>query len=122
MAGIIGIGGVFFKSQDPEALRKWYLEKLGINSEAWGSIFPFRKEENGYQVWCPFKADTTYFSPGTSSFMINFRVEDLDGFLQELQAKKVELAGTPESGEYGKFAWVMDPDGNKIELWEPPVK
>lgn len=120
MSGIVGLGGVFFKSENPELLRKWYHEKLGIPSESWGTTFAFQKNEPGYQVWSPFRKDTTYFAPSTSSFMINFRVSNLEQFLSELREKNVEIVGTPEKSEFGFFAWILDPEGNKIELWEPP--
>ncbi|HRE74425.1 MAG TPA: VOC family protein [Flavobacteriales bacterium] len=120
MAKIIGLGGIFFKSPDPAALRKWYCEVLGIKAEEWGTVFPFTENESGYNVWSVMKSDTEYFSPSTSSFMINFRVDDLDVFIAELIKKNISLCGDPQMGEYGKFAWILDPDGNKLELWQPP--
>lgn len=122
MAKIIGLGGVFFKSKNPEELRKWYSEKLGLHSESWGAMFPFSEKEIGYQVWSPTKIDNNYFAPSESSFMINFRVDNLEEFMEQLAKNGVELIGKPDFSDYGKFAWVLDPDGNKIELWEAPKK
>ena len=124
MAKVIGIGGVFFKSTDPEALRKWYKENLGMDlineygaSYNWNSI---TKETNkAYTVWSPFKDDTKYFSPSTKSFMINLIVDDLPVLLKQLAANGINQLGETEVLEYGSFAWILDPEGNKIELWEP---
>ena len=124
MKKVIGLGGVFFKCKDPEAQKKWYREHLGIESESWGAQFFYKQEsENGkhdYNVWSPFKSDTPYFNPSQSTFMINYRVDNLDALLVELQKSGIDLVGHPEESEFGKFAWIMDPEGNKLELWEPP--
>ena len=122
MAKIIGLGGIFFQSSNPEKLREWYKEVLGLHSESWGAIFPFQENEPGYQVWSVFPKDSKYYEPSKSPFMINLRVDDLDAYLEEIKAKNVTLVGDPDSGEFGKFAWILDPDGNKLELWEPPKK
>jgi catechol 2,3-dioxygenase-like lactoylglutathione lyase family enzyme len=122
MAKIIGLGGIFFQSSNPEKLRAWYKEVLGLHSESWGAIFPFQENEPGYQVWSVFPKDAKYYAPSTSPFMVNLRVDDLDAFLEEIKKKNVTLVGDPDSGEFGKFAWILDPDGNKLELWEPPKK
>lgn len=124
MGKVTGIGGIFFKCSNPETLRTWYQQHLGISSENWGSIFfwkndPFPKEE-AYTLWSPFKSDSTYFEPSNASFMINFRVENLDELMQDLAKENILCVGEPQSSEFGKFAWIMDPEGNKIELWEPP--
>jgi catechol 2,3-dioxygenase-like lactoylglutathione lyase family enzyme len=126
MKRVTGIGGVFFKSKDPKALGAWYKTHLGIEVEAWGgAAFRWRGADNpegvGTTVWSPFSADTTYFAPSTAPFMINYRVEDLHAVLAALRAEGVEVEAKVEESEYGKFGWVMDPDGNKLELWQPPL-
>ena len=117
MAKVTGLGGVFYKVRDPAATQAWYEEKLGIGGE-WGAIFRLSAGgAEGYNLLSPFKADTDYFAPSELPFMINLRVDDLDAMLAELQAKGVEPLGRQDE-EYGKFAWILDPDGVKIELWE----
>lgn len=124
MKRVIGIGGVFFKSEDPEALRAWYKKHLGIESESWGAVFRWNtgegKEVTGSTSWSPFKKDTTYLDPSPKSYMINYRVEDLHGLIKILKEEGLEILGGPEDSEFGKFAWLLDPEGNKIELWEAP--
>jgi predicted enzyme related to lactoylglutathione lyase len=126
MKRVIGLGGIFFKSKDPQALNEWYKKHLGIPAEQWGTQFFFDKVSaeapNGYNLWSPFKADTKYFEPSTQPFMINFIVDDLVALYEALKSEGVEVIGETQDGEYGKFGWCMDPDGNKIELWEPPKK
>ncbi|UTA68286.1 VOC family protein [Emticicia sp. 21SJ11W-3] len=121
---VIGLGGVFFKSEDSTALRGWYKEHLGIDSEAWGGIFEWRRKDNPDDLtstaWNPFKKDTTYFEPSKKDFMINYQVENLDELLVALKDESVTILGGPDDTEYGKFGWILDPEGNKIELWEPP--
>ena len=125
---VTGFGGIFFKSKDTAALRAWYEKHLGLTFDQWGSI-SFRFEEtspagrDAYMVFSPFKADTDYFAPSTSPFMFNFRVDDLDQMLDKLAADGVEVMPdrSDEKG-CGRFGWIMDLDGNKVELWEPPVK
>ena len=119
MKRVTGIGGVFFKSPDPKALAEWYRVHLGLEVEAWGGV-AFRWSGQGTTAWNPFKADTDYFAPSTSSFMINYRVADLHGLLAALRAEGCRVEDKVDESEYGKFGWVIDPDGNKIELWEPP--
>ncbi|WP_457350125.1 VOC family protein [Roseateles sp. P5_D6] len=126
MKRVIGIGGIFFKSPDPKALAEWYGKHLGLPVEAWGGVtFPWATPDNpggaGGTNWCPFKADTGYFAPSAAAFMINFRVADLHGLLAALRVEGCNVVGEPQDSEYGKFGWVMDPDGNKVELWEPPA-
>lgn len=124
MEKVLGIGGVFFKTPDPEKLKKWYKEHLGIESESWGTQFGVQHiqnaDNNAYQVWSPFKEDTTYFAPSSQSFMINFIVADLNALRKQLIEEGVEVLPQFEESEFGKFGWCMDPFGNKIELWEPP--
>ena len=124
MARITGIGGVFFKSRnDNVALRNWYQQHLGLSLESWGGAilsWPDDKaEDKGLTVWHVAEKETKWFSPSDSSFMINYRVDNLDEMIAQLRAAGVEIVQGPESAENGKFAWIMDPDGNKVELWEP---
>lgn len=126
MKKVIGLGGIFFKSKDPVALREWYHKHLGIISEEWGTqFFPAQMEEaklDAYQVWSPFRESTDHFAPSEQSFMINFIVEDLDGLLDQLRSEGVHVFDKSEDTEFGKFGWILDPDGTKIELWQPPLK
>ncbi len=126
MKRVTGIGGVFFKSKDPKALGAWYKNHLGIDVEEWGgTAFRWKGTDNpegiGTTVWSPFSADTNYFSPSAATFMINYRVEDLHVLLAVLRDEGVEVEAKVEESEFGKFGWVLDPEGNKIELWEPPA-
>lgn len=118
---ITGLGGIFFRSPDPAALARWYRDALGIGMEGWnGAMFadgaPGRPP---YQIWSPFDAKSDYFAPSEGSFMINFAVDDLDAFLARLDARGVTPTGRDDSDGNGRFAWIIDPDGTKIELWEP---
>lgn len=124
MARVTGIGGVFFKSRnDNAALAAWYQQHLGLPLEGFGGAvlrWPDDKaEDGGLTVWHVAEKGSQWFSPSDSPFMINYRVDDLDGLIAQLRAGGVEIVGGPESHENGKFAWVMDPEGNKVELWEP---
>lgn len=124
MAKVTGIGGVFFKSRgDRAALAAWYREHLGMALEDFGgSILRWsddRAGDGGVTVWHVAGPDSRWFSPSEASFMINYRVDDLDALVAQLQAGGVELVGGPDQHENGKFAWIMDPDGNKLELWQP---
>jgi predicted enzyme related to lactoylglutathione lyase len=124
MKCVTGIGGIFFKSKDPEKLKSWYEAHLGIKAEKDGTMFEWRDKENpdrvGYTVWSVFPHATKYFDPGRSPFMINYRVANLKELIKTLQQEGVTMVGGIKEYEYGKFAWILDPDGNKIELWEPP--
>ena len=124
MAKVTGIGGVFFKSRnDPKALAAWYEKHLGLKLEAFGgAVLQWEEdtaEDKGLTVWSVAEKDTEWFSPSDSAFMINYRVDDMDGMIQQLQEAGIEVLQGPESHENGTFAWIMDPDGNKVELWEP---
>jgi predicted enzyme related to lactoylglutathione lyase len=124
MAKITGIGGVFFKSRNDNAsLAAWYRDNLGLALEDFGGAilrWPDDKaEDRGLTVWHVAGKDSKWFSPSDSSFMINYRVDNLDELLAQLRASGVTVVSGPESHENGKFAWIMDPDGNKLELWEP---
>lgn len=125
MQRVTGIGGIFFKARDPQALGAWYQRHLGIEVQPWGGAsFRWNGPDNpsgqGSTVWSPFAADTDYFAPGTAPFMVNYRVADLDALLAALRAEGVEVVPRVEDSEYGKFGWVIDPEGNKVELWQPP--
>ncbi|CAI8414479.1 MAG: Uncharacterised protein [Formosa sp. Hel3_A1_48] len=118
---VTGIGGIFFKAKDPETTKKWYAQHLGLKVDAYGSTF-WWKDQNDKDCltqWSPFKDDTDYFDPSAQSFMVNYRVDNLSDLVTSLQASGVELIGEIQEFDYGKFAWIMDPDGHKIELWEP---
>lgn len=125
MAKVTGIGGVFFKSKDPKALAAWYAEHLGVHLEDWGGvIFDWAADQKeqpaaGVTVWHVADADGDWFAPSTSRLMINYRVDDLTALLQQLNSAGVETLKGPDDELNGRFAWVMDPDGNKVELWEP---
>lgn len=121
---VIGIGGVFFKSKDNDSLKDWYRKHLGIESESWGAVFEWRRKENPeeetYTAWSPFKADTKYFEPSQKDFMINYQVENLEELVAELKTEGITVLADIEESEFGKFTWILDLEGNKIELWEPP--
>ena len=124
MKKVTGIGGIFFKAKDPDKLREWYRQHLGIESESWGG-FAFHwaddpQPDGGATAWSIFPDTTKYFEPSTQPFMINFRVANLQELVTELQSAGVDVPKVDES-EFGKFSWVMDPEGNRIELWEPPA-
>jgi glyoxylase I family protein len=112
---VTGIGGFFFRSKDPKMMGEWYDEHFGINSQSRGWIW---EQDNGPTVFSPFKEDTTYY-PKEQQFMLNLRVSDLDTLLAQLEKAGVKIDENRQEEEYGKFAWVYDPEGNKIELWEP---
>jgi predicted enzyme related to lactoylglutathione lyase len=111
---VVGIGGVFFRSNDPVALRKWYADNLGIAADEWGALF----EATGQTIWSPFAADTDYFKT-PQPFMINYCVTDLDAMIAQLRANGVAVDENVEDHSYGKFGWATDPDGNRFELWQP---
>ena len=124
MAKITGIGGVFIKStNDKDALAAWYRDNLGLKFEDWGgSIINWKDDaqvDGGMTVWTTAAADSKWFAPSESSFMINYRVDDMDGMLAQLKENGVEIVKGPDDDFNGRFAWVLDPDGNKVELWEP---
>jgi predicted enzyme related to lactoylglutathione lyase len=124
MRRVTGIGGVFFQAKDPVALRAWYRQHLGIDVQDWGgTAFSWTDDAdpaNGTTAWSIGPADGKAFSPSTSSFMVNYRVHDLAALLQALRAEGCNVLDTMDESEYGKFGWVMDPEGNKVELWQPP--
>ncbi|MCZ4317688.1 VOC family protein [Aequorivita viscosa] len=118
---VTGIGGIFFKTNDPDKTKEWYKNHLGLNTDNYGCTF-WWLDENGNKCstqWSPFAADTKYFSPSDKEFMINYRVENLVELLKLLKEEGVTIVGEMEEYDYGKFGWILDPEGNKIELWEP---
>ena len=126
MKRVTGIGGVFFKARDPAALREWYRRHLGINAEEWGgTAFQWRHADNpegqGTTVWSVFDPDSSYFGAGGQAYMINYRVDDLDALIAALRQEGCQVDDKTDSSEFGKFGWVTDPEGNRIELWEPPA-
>lgn len=120
MGKVTGIGGIFFKSRDPKALAAWYREHLGLEVEDWGGVNFHWRDPEGSTVWSPFREDTGYFDPSERPFMINFRVDDLDGMLTRLREAGAQVDDRVEEYEYGRFGWFVDPEGTRIELWEPP--
>jgi predicted enzyme related to lactoylglutathione lyase len=125
MKRVTGIGGIFFKAQDPVALRAWYQKHLGIDVQSWGgAAFLWQDDEGkptgGTTVWNIGSAEGNYYAPSTAPFMINYRVADLHALLAALRAEGCNVLEKVDDSEYGKFGWVMDPEGNKVELWEPP--
>lgn len=120
---VTGLGGIFFKSKNPDELVQWYKDNLGIECDEYGHTFEWRRPENkekmGYTVWSIFDKGTKYLDPSGNDFMINYRVENLKELLEEFKAKGLQVVGDIEEYDYGKFGWIMDPEGHKIELWEP---
>jgi predicted enzyme related to lactoylglutathione lyase len=125
MKRVTGIGGIFFQAKDPAALRAWYKRHLGIDVQAWGgTAFSWADGDGnpmkGTTVWSIGAADSNHFAPSKSSFMINYRVEDLPTLLAALREEGCNVLDKSDDSEYGKFGWVIDPEGNKVELWQPP--
>lgn len=121
MAKVIGLGGIFFKTRDSKALAAWYAKHLGLDVDKWNNVkFEEDASRPGSTLWTPFAEDTTYFGPGPQTFMVNFRVDDLDALLNQLRADGVTVERADDS-EYGRFGWVTDPEGTRVELWEPPA-
>ena len=126
MARVTGIGGVFLKARDREALSAWYRDRLGVPVQAWhGAMFMLAEDgaprTQSYAVWSLFPADTKYFGAGAQTVMVNFCVDDLDALLASLRAAGCTVDEKTHADEYGKFGWVTDPEGNRVELWEPPA-
>lgn len=125
MKRVTGIGGIFFKARDPAALGAWYRTHLGIDVQEWGgAAFRWTDESGnaiaGTTIWSVGSADGNQFAPGTASFMVNYRVADLHSLLQALRSEGCTVLEKTDDSEYGKFGWVIDPEGNKVELWQPP--
>jgi predicted enzyme related to lactoylglutathione lyase len=120
MKRVTGIGGIFFKSEDPKMLKEWYNKHLGVEEIfKWLEVDNPTSEVPAQTVWSAFKNDTTYFAPSNKPFMINYRVQNLEALLQVLKEEGISQVGEVVEYPYGKFGWVLDPEGNKIELWEP---
>ena len=120
MKRVTGIGGIFFNAKDPVALRAWYKEHLGIDVQDWGGAAFTWAPTGGTTIWSVGAAGSKQFAPSTSTFMINYRVDDLAGLLEALRREGCNVLEKTDDSEFGKFGWVMDPEGNKIELWQPP--
>jgi predicted enzyme related to lactoylglutathione lyase len=120
MARVTGIGGVFFKAGDPRALQDWYVEHLGMEPDQDGyMVIWWGGDEKGSTVWAPFKNDTDYMGPDQNRWMINYRVDDLDGLLDRLRSNGIRVEDETMEDENGRFGWCWDPEGNKVELWQP---
>lgn len=123
MKKVTGIGGIFFKCEDPDKIKKWYKTHLGLDTDEYGTNFEWRQgaepTKKGFTQWSPFAETTKYFEPSTKDFMINYRVVNLAGLVQELKKEGVTILDSIETYEYGKFIHILDVEGNKIELWEP---
>jgi len=123
MGRVTGLGGVFFKAADPERMYAWYENHLGLKRTEGGVLFRWRETDAdapGTTVWALLQRDTNYFEPSAAPFMLNYRVDDLDALLERLRAAGVSVDERREDSAFGRFAWVMDPEGNRIELWQPP--
>ncbi|HZX79804.1 MAG TPA: VOC family protein [Lysobacter sp.] len=120
MTRVTGIGGIFFKAADPSALSDWYRVHLGLPMQDWGGAV-FVQDAGASTIWNAFPADTDHFAPSAAPFMVNFRVADLAALLDALRSEGCNVVGDLQDSEYGKFGWVIDPEGNKVELWEPPA-
>lgn len=122
MAKAVGVGGVFLRANDPKALSQWYVEHLGIPSLGGGSLGFDGPESAGMTVFAHFPQDTRYFGEGAQQAMVNFRVDDLDALLKKLEEAGVRIDPKRDDYSYGKFAWIWDPEGNRVELWEPSAE
>jgi len=124
MKRVTGIGGIFIKARDPDALRAWYRDHLGLDVSEWGGVAFRWNADNpaavGTTIWSLFKQDSDYFAPSTAPFMVNYRVDDLHAVLAALREEGCNVDEKVDESEYGKFGWVVDPEGNKVELWQPP--
>lgn len=120
---VTGVGGIFFKTKNPDETKKWYEKHLGLNTDKWGTNFEWFQgsdaTQKGFTQWSPFSADTKYFEPSPQPYMINYRVVHLEKLIEQLQQNGVTVLDSIETFEYGKFVHILDNDGNKIELWEP---
>lgn len=124
MQRVTGLGGVFFKARDPKALAEWYRVHLGLDVTPWGGVvfeWGGPGSSPGMTIWSPMPADSGKMAPGTASFMLNFRVADLDALLAALRAEGCQVLDEVEDSAFGRFGWVLDPEGHKVELWEPPA-
>ena len=128
MAKVIGVGGVFFKSKNPKKLGAWYRKNLGVEIQDWGGgVFQWEEKPKSahqrFTVWSPFDAKTKHFAPSREPYMINYIIDDLGALMKKLKKARVKIdAKGIEASEYGRFAWIIDPEGRKLELWEPPLR
>jgi len=123
MAKVLGVGGVFFKSPNPKRLYDWYAKWLGMEFEDWGiAYFPNQLPANAQTVWSAFDSSTNYFAPSDHEFMFNLIVDDIEAAINQVREGGAEIIGKIEELEYGSFGWFIDPDGNKVELWQPSKK
>jgi predicted enzyme related to lactoylglutathione lyase len=122
MKKVTGLGGIFFKCDDPKKMNEWYAKNLGLPVEKYGTSFQWRyaddTEKEGQTIWSPFASDTKYFEPSKKDFMINYRVENIEDLVEELKKEGVTILDEIQGSDYGKFVHILDPEGNKIELWE----
>lgn len=123
MKKVTGIGGIFFKCKDPKGMKDWYQQNLGLNTNDYGATFEWYADQNSTKKattqWSTFDENTKYFAPSEKEFMINYRVDNLEALVAELKKAGVNVVDSIETYDYGKFVHIMDPEGNKIELWEP---
>ncbi|GAB4041410.1 VOC family protein [Spirosoma jeollabukense] len=123
MKKVTGLGGIFFKCNDPQGMNEWYAKNLGLTTGEYGTTFEWRQADDalkkGSTAWCAFPNDTTYFNPSTKPFMINYRVENIAALVDELKRDNVTIVDDITAYDYGKFVHILDPEGNIIELWEP---
>lgn len=123
MKKVTGIGGVFFKCKNPDKMKEWYKQNLGLQTDAYGTNFEWRladsPDKKGFTQWSPFAQDSRYMQPSLKEFMINYRVADIESLVEELRKNGIQVLDEIEVFEYGKFVHLLDPEGNKIELWEP---
>lgn len=122
---VVGVGGIFFFSDNPKETREWYAKNLGMDVSDWGASFEFRNADRPDEInslqWCPFKKGSEYFAPSKKEFMINYRVQNIEALVEKLKENGVTVVDKIEGSEYGKFVHIMDAEGNKIELWEPAL-
>lgn len=120
---VTGVGGIFFKTENPDGMKDWYKENLGLDTDQWGTNFEWYQGDDpskkGFTQWSPFKGDTTHFEPSKKEFMINYRVVHIEKLLDQLKQNGVTILNEIETFDYGKFVHILDNEGNKIELWEP---
>jgi predicted enzyme related to lactoylglutathione lyase len=129
MARVTGIGGIFLRARDPKALTAWYAQHLGLKLDDWGGVRFLWSDEippnTGSTIWSAFPADTNYFGPGTAAgpqaTMVNYRVDDLEALIAQLTAAGISVEANREDFSFGRFAWITDPEGNRVELWQPLV-
>jgi predicted enzyme related to lactoylglutathione lyase len=122
MKKVTGIGGIFFKCDDPKAMNDWYAKNLGLATSDYGTTFEWQQDsKEGSTTWSTFPQDTQYFNPSSKPFMINYRVENLVALVEELKKENVTIVDEITDSDYGKFVHILDPEGNIIELWEPPM-